>query len=529
MLRHVYLFAALLVIDLSWEGAGQTLYTPGRTPNQPVSQNRYKITGTVVNSATGEPIGRAVVVINGSMSQRVFTDGSGRFEMSDVPEGQIVVNAQRPGFLSREMTGHQSPIITVGPATPPIQVKLIPEGTIRGKVTNNEGEPLENVGVQVMSQQINNGRKNWLPRGGTQTDENGEYQIEDLAPGQYILHTSTYVLSPAASVTENSPVNDTCPPQYFPSASEEDNAQPIDIQAGQMAEADFRLSPVPSYNVSGIVSGPENTNVSCQDANGNPLGSGQIDHRTGRFKLLHVPSGSCTLTFQGQGSQEANFKTYFAEQAITIGSSDLSGIQASAQPLPDIPVHFGDSTGAIPVQLQLMRRQKRGSSQQHYLITQPGQAPAFQNVPPGSYKLIAQNFGNACVNTISQGSTDLLREDLTVVGGSAQAEPIELSLRNDCATLSGTLETNSPGDAGTVLVTSSSPGAEPRIFPFMNGAFSLSGLTPGDYTVYAFTDISGLEYANPEALREFSGQKITLGPGAKTTLQLNLITRGDGQ
>jgi hypothetical protein len=63
----------------------------------------------------------------------------------------------------------------------------------------------------------------------------------------------------------------------------------------------------------------------------------------------------------------------------------------------------------------------------------------------------------------------------------------------------------------------------------LNGAFSLSGLTPGDYTVYAFTDISGLEYTNPEALREFSGQKITLGPGAKAALQLNLITRGDGQ
>ena len=497
--------------------------------NQPASQNRYKITGTVVNSATGEPIGRAVVVINGSISQWVFTDGSGRFAMSDVPEGQIVVNAQRPGFLSREMTGHQSPIVTVGPATPPVQVKLTPEGAIKGKVTNNEGEPLENVGVQVMFQQINVGRKYWLPRGSASTDENGEYQIADLPPGQYILHTSAYVLSPSTAIAENGPVNDACPPQYFPNASEQDNAQPINIQAGQVAEADFRLSPVPSHNVSGIVSGPENTSVSCQDANDNSLGSGQIDPRTSRFKLLHVPAGSCTLTFQGQGGQEANFKTYFAEQAITIGSSDLSGIQVSVQPLPDIPVHFGDSASAIPVQLQLLPRQKRRSHQQLYLITQPGQTPAFQNVLPGSYKLIAQNFGNTCVNTISQGGTDLLREDLAVVSGSAQAAPIELTLRNDCATLSGTLETNSPGYAGTVLVTSSSPDVEPRFFPVMNGNFSLSGLTPGDYTVYAFTDISGLEYANPEALREYSGQKITLGPGAKTALQLSLITRGDGQ
>ncbi len=484
----------------------------------------------MVNSVTGEPITRAVVRTNGpSPQQQVFTDGAGHFEINDVPEGQAMITAQRPGFLGIEMSGHRPQMVTVGPATPTVQIKLIPEGGIKGKVTDNEGQPIEGIQVQVLSSQISNGYKNWFVRGSAQTDENGDYAIEALSPGQHILSTGMMVISPPAAVAENGPVNDVYPPQYFPNAPEQDNAQPVNVQAGQAVEADFRLSPVRSYSVSGIASGPENAAVSCKDASGNPLGRGEIDHRTGKFKLFNVPSGSCILTFQAQGGQETKYKIYFAEQAITIGSSDLIGVQAAMQPLPDIPVHFPDFTGSLPVQLQLISRQKHSGSQQFSLMNQPGQTPAFQSVLPGSYRLIAQSIGDACVNTVSQGGTDLLREGLTVTGGSAQAAPLEVTLRHDCATLNGTVKTNVPGYAGTILIMPSTPGAEPRVAPVMDGNFAVPGLAPDDYTVYAFTDVSGLEYANPEALREFSGQKVTLGPGAKTTLQLDPITRGEGQ
>lgn len=186
MLRHIFLFAALFVIFSSWNGAGQLVFQNGPRPNGPANQNRYKITGTVINSITGEPIGRAVVRINGSTNQQMFTDGSGRFEASDVPEGQIAVTAQRPGFVDSQMNSsrfQRSQMITVGPSTPSIEVKLMPEGFIKGKITNNEGEPVESMGLQVMFQQISNGRKDWFPRGGAQTDENGEYEIEGLPPG----------------------------------------------------------------------------------------------------------------------------------------------------------------------------------------------------------------------------------------------------------------------------------------------------------------------------------------------------------
>ena len=530
LLRYVSLLTALFVLVSPWKGVGQTLYTPGRMPSQPPSKNRYKISGTVVNSATGEPVGRAKVQINGSASQQVFTDGSGRFEMSDVPEGQIVVSAQRPGFINSEMTGHRSPMIPVGPATPSIQVKLIPEGIIKGKTTNNEGEPVESVNVQVLFQQISNGRKDWLPRGGTNTDENGEYQIEDLPPGQYLLHTSVSPLFPMNMAAENGPLTEIYPLQYFPNAPTQDSAQSIIVQPGQAAEADFRLSPVPSYSISGSVSGPQDTSVSCNDADGNTLGFGRINHRTNQFKLVHIPSGSCTLTFH---SQHTGGQIYFAEQPVTVNSSNITDIQAALQPLPDIAIHFSSSTGGMPVQLHLVPRQKHWRGGQVYPMMQGGQSdsqtPAFKGVPPGSYKVVAHNLNNSCIGSLSSGGTDLLREDLTVVSGSAQAASIEVSLRTDCATLTGTMNANSPPVNVSAIVVPGSAGMEPKLVFASNGNFVLPGLAPGEYTVYAFSDISDLEYANPEALREFSGQKISVGPNEKATVQLNLITRGDSK
>ena len=505
-------------------------------PPQPASQKRYKVTGTVVNSVTGEPIGRAVVRVNGPGSQQVFTDGSGHFEISDVPEGQFWFSAQRPGFLAGEAANHPPPMITVGPATSSIQLKLTPEGVIRGKITNNEGEPVEGVGMQIMRQQINNGRREWMQQGGANTDENGEYQVEGLTPGQYLIRTFVRPLIPMNTATENGPLTDVYPPQYFPNAPSRDSAQPVTVQPGQTAEADFRLSPVPSYSISGVVSGPQNTLVSCENSEGDQIGFSRINHRTSQFKLLHVPAGPCTLTFRAQEGD----KTYYAEQPVTVSSANITNVQAALQLLPDIPVHLSETKNGMPVQLELTPRQKHWRGGRFYATMQGGQqegaTPVFKNVPPGSYQVLSQSFNNLCIGAISSGGTDLLRDDLTVVGGNAQAPPIEVSLRNDCATLTGTSNTNSPpsgtsspGIAFYVLVTSGSADAEPKLVPVWNGQFSLPGFTPGEYTVYTFSDISDLEYANPEALREYSGQKITLSPGEKATVQLNVIKRGDSK
>ncbi|MBV8708791.1 MAG: carboxypeptidase regulatory-like domain-containing protein, partial [Acidobacteriaceae bacterium] len=391
------------------------------------------------------------------------------------------------------------------------------------------GEPVESMGLQVMLQEINNGRIDWIPRGGAQTDENGEYEIEDLPPGQYLIRTSTRAVFFVNAPSQGSPYTDVYPAQFFPNAPDRSSAQPVTVGPGQTAEADFRLSPVPSYSITGTVSGPQNVTVMCEDEEGNSLSFGRVNHRTNQFRLIHIPPGTCTVTAHFQGP---NGEAYYAEQPVTVNSSNITGVQLALQPLPDIPVHFSNSPGGMPVQLQLISRQKRRRQGQLHPMTEGSppdhQTLVFKGVLPGSYQVQANSFSRTCIGSISSGGTDLLREDLTVVNGSAQGAPIEVSLRDDCATLTLAADA-SPGVNVNFLLVPNSVSMQPRVMSVGSGSLSIPGLTPGEYTVYALSDISDLEYANPEAMRKFSGQKVTLGPGETAKMQLNLITNGGSQ
>jgi hypothetical protein len=50
-------------------------------------------------------------------------------------------------------------------------------------------------------------------------------------------------------------------------------------------------------------------------------------------------------------------------------------------------------------------------------------------------------------------------------------------------------------------------------------------LSPGSYQVFAFSRVEGLEYANPEALRAYPSQSVTLEAGQKMDLTLDLAER----
>src|SRR4051794_29256597 len=61
-------------------------------------QEKFVVSGSVVNSVTGEPIGRALVRVIGQISRNTFTDQEGHFQVEDVPAGRFVLMAQKPGY-----------------------------------------------------------------------------------------------------------------------------------------------------------------------------------------------------------------------------------------------------------------------------------------------------------------------------------------------------------------------------------------------------------------------------------------------
>ena len=152
------------------------------------SDASFTLSGSVVNSVTGESVGHALVRVAGSTQRTVFSDGEGHFQFDGLAAGRVVVTAQKPGYFSQqEFRGSANRLVNVGPEHRPVVVKLTPQSAISGRVTDATGQPIEHVPVHLTAKAVRDGRKHWEARGQQQTDEGGRYRFANLMPGAYYL------------------------------------------------------------------------------------------------------------------------------------------------------------------------------------------------------------------------------------------------------------------------------------------------------------------------------------------------------
>jgi len=120
---------------------------PGQQPPQaePVRAGevtRATLHGMVRNGATGEPLARALVRIEGDADAGALTDGQGRFEISGVPIGPQAIQVRKPGFRERPFAIGEETDMMEGPAhnvvvateMQDLVFTLAPTGAIQGVI-----------------------------------------------------------------------------------------------------------------------------------------------------------------------------------------------------------------------------------------------------------------------------------------------------------------------------------------------------------------------------------------------------------
>jgi hypothetical protein len=152
----------------------------------------------------------------------------------------------------------------------------------------------------------------------------------------------------------------------------------------------------------------------------------------------------------------------------------------------------------------------------------------LQNVEFGKYSAEVQASGGGWyVASVKYGSTNLDDEPIDIEPGPSQA--IQIVMKDDVASISGTVQGNDDANAAaTVIVAPARASARVRSFPVTgNGTFSAGNLAPGLYKIYAFDSITGLEYANPEAMKQYSSAavEVTLDSNGTGTATVPLIKR----
>jgi hypothetical protein len=153
----------------------------------------------------------------------------------------------------------------------------------------------------------------------------------------------------------------------------------------------------------------------------------------------------------------------------------------------------------------------------------------LRNLAPDTYKVWVRPNGHWYVESARCGLTNLLTQELTVSSGGL-GEPIEVVLRDDFATLEGTVSAGGQPSPGIVLpIPENSPTATTMVVVNPTGQFPKRELPPGEYRVFAFDRSNGLEYANPDVMRRYlsGAQFIRLAPNGQATVNLELQKVGE--
>ncbi len=485
--------------------------------------------GVVVNSMTGEAIPRAHVMSMASQTSAT-ADNLGHWTLTNIACGRLQANATRPGFLNG---GVRAPV-NISPESPAhdVRIQLTPQSVVVGKVTDEQGDPLMNAQVTVLGSRVIEGHRAFQMTSTTQTNDLGEFRIPGLPAGKVIFCArapSAFVVSLNGQIGPNGNDSMANGEICYPGPVEGGAASAMELPAGREMRVDFTVRQVPAVRVRGTVSGmPKNQGAAVtlqpRGANRGPVNARPANITPdGHFEVRGVTSGSYILATD---YWEAGGRLT-ARVPVEVGGADVEGIAIHLEPGPSISgsVRVESTTGKTlpdkPWSLNLRSSDPTIGggqlkwSKDHTTFT-------IADTTPGTYRLEGSPPPPFYLKSAVLGGRDLTREEMPI--GQSIGE-LQVVISDDSGLIEGGVQDSDGQPAARATVMAVEEGRSPRNIPCgADGRFQLANLAPGDYRIYAWDDITQVEYADSEWMKRQGGkgQSVTISPGQTASLKLEL-------
>jgi hypothetical protein len=521
-------------------------------PAQPSAPATSSIEGQVFNLATGAPLKRASVRLSGigrrqtgGMPQMLSreTDEQGRFAFTGLEAGRYSLSAERQGFLRQSYGGRKyntsgTPLpLAADQHVKDVVFKLSPQSVVAGKVLDEDGEPVANVQVRALKYAYRGGKKQWVQTGQGNTSDIGEYRIPNLEPGRYLVSTNTRMANPGNFAMQSAEPLPDAPEYnytatYYPNTADEASAAPVDVgPGGEIRGIDIRLVKTRVFRVRGRVTGlPDggrgNPSVMLMSKDGgrNLSNMSPVRPPENRFELRGVPAGSYIVFAQlGGGGQRA-----MAFQPVELRSNHADGIVLNLSTGGDVTATVKVVDATAPIDLPNVSVMLRPDTQ--FAGPPRGKLTngviTIGNVHPMHYNVSVTGVPDTCfVQSIRYGGQE-------VPDGGAEIAPggsLDITLSATAGSIGGAVVDKDGKTVARATVALVPKGGPPTAIKGNttdeNGAFSFSGLKPGDYLVFGWEDIPPGAYADPDFLKQYEGraQTVALDRSGKQAVQLKVI------
>jgi hypothetical protein len=548
------------------------------------------IRGTVVNSVTHEPIGRALVY---SPDNRfaMLSDAGGRFEfkiprakneaeaphasgmMSYYDSGDpqyyriptsIALMARRPGFLmdenSREGTAPNE-------AGQEVRIQLVPEALVVGRVNLPTADGTDQLQVELYKRLIQDGREVWNSTGTVQTRSNGEFRFAELAAGTYKVFTHEEIDRDPLTFNPRGQLYG-YPPVYYPSSNDFATASAIRVTAGATVNVNLAPTRREYYSVKlGVSNPPQGAGLQIEVwPQGHPGPGYSLGYDPDQQAIVGMlPDGNYTIqatafgpialvgqinfNVKGGGPNGASLNLVPGGSIRVELKQEFTTAETASQ-IASMESFEGDGK-ALPKGQEVLRNVQVSLNQVGdfpsvggFGARPPGPTDnslLIENVRPGQY-LVQARSSIGYVAAVNSGGTDLLHNPLVVpVGGTSS--PIEITLRDDGGTLEGAIENwraetqqrkiNQPGQRPSCvyLLPASGNDRQPLIgWVSEHGSFNLQQIPPGTYRAIAFNrQPLELEFTNEEVMKKYEAksQVIEFEAGERKQLRLPLNSTSD--
>ena len=516
------------------------------------TQSGFKISGVVVDRLTGNPLANTVVNLGpvpGGRDDRSYKTGTdGRFFFEGLGKGKYSLSATRRGYALQAFDQHEgySTAIAVGPGleSENLIFRLRPDASIRGTITDEQGEPAASVSVHLYEQQFREGENSINSVRQTNTDDRGEYFFSHLTEGTYYVAVSgrpwysmgaTRMVSTGSKdseldqriAQESRKMDAAYPLTFYSGATSSDDATPIYLHSGESFQSDMTLQAVPSVHLTVTVpastepneAAPSGMVIMSRGARGfrqynaphiqlfaNVFGrwepapnNGMFSTAEGVFGMYGIAPGHYLVQITPQGKDSPTYQ----ELDLT-GDMELTPGSGNALVRVSGTVLLNGAPPEAPTFLQL--RSHMGQRSYGAQVTK-GEFEFREAILPGRYEvLVGANGADLYLGSMSAtGGKILGRSVLVTTGGNVQ---LSITAAQGLAELTGVANQDGKPKAGAMVLLVPADYQGDTILSHRDqsdsdGTFTLGRVRPGKYKVVAIEDGWTLSWADPKVLAPF--------------------------